>query len=152
MQLPIVFYFSLLNFLLMFPKISAFFSSRLNRCPLCHPVACATNDLILRKVDKWACVKNCGACCKLGPMSSRPDLSSYLSPAELELYKSMIGEDEWCKNYDKASRMCTIYETRPGFCRVEPQKFKKMYEIEEEELNVSRRMRVRLYSTFATNC
>ena len=29
----------------------------------------ATNDFsdqVLRKVDKWACVKNCGACCKLG--------------------------------------------------------------------------------------
>ena len=23
-------------------------------------------DQILRKVDNWACVKNCGACCKLG--------------------------------------------------------------------------------------
>lgn len=31
-------------------------------------------DLILKKIDKWACVKNCGACCKLGPMDSRPDL------------------------------------------------------------------------------
>ena len=25
-----------------------------------------TRDRILRKVDKWACISNCGACCKLG--------------------------------------------------------------------------------------
>ena len=34
---------------------------------------------ILRRVDNWACVRNCGACCKLGPLDSRPDLDSYLT-------------------------------------------------------------------------
>jgi len=37
------------------------------------------SSLILRRVDKWACVKNCGACCKLGPLDSRPDLETYLT-------------------------------------------------------------------------
>ena len=37
------------------------------------------DTFILRRVDKWACVKNCGACCKLGPLDSRPDLESYLT-------------------------------------------------------------------------
>jgi Fe-S-cluster containining protein len=32
--------------------------------------------------------------------------------------------------------MCTVYDDRPDFCRVEPQKFKAMYGIEEDELNV----------------
>ena len=39
----------------------------------------ALDTFILRRVDKWACVKNCGACCKLGPLDSRPDLESYLT-------------------------------------------------------------------------
>ncbi|KAJ1442370.1 hypothetical protein B484DRAFT_322056 [Ochromonadaceae sp. CCMP2298] len=91
--------------------------------------------MILRRVDKWACVKNCGACCKLGPLDSRPDLDTYLSPEELAKYESMIGADDWCINFDKESRMCKIYEDRPDFCRVEPKKFQKMYDIEEEELN-----------------
>jgi Fe-S-cluster containining protein len=94
-------------------------------------------DMILRRVDKWACVKNCGACCKLGPLDSRPELDTYLSPEELAKYESMVGADDWCINFDKESRMCKIYEDRPDFCRVEPKKFQKMYDVEEEELNVS---------------
>ena len=35
-------------------------------------------DQILRKVDNWACVKNCGACCKLGPLDSRSTTSSII--------------------------------------------------------------------------
>lgn len=105
-----------------------------------HRLAATTQDIdvtpqILRRVDKWACVKNCGACCKLGPMDSRPDLAEYLSPDELDLYESMIGPDDWCKNFDQETRMCKIYDDRPEFCRVDPQKFQKMYQIEEKELN-----------------
>jgi uncharacterized protein len=95
------------------------------------------SDPILRRVDKWACVKGCGACCKLGPLDSRPDLPEYLSAEELELYKSMIGPDDWCINYDKEKRLCKIYETRPTFCTVDPKKFTKMFGIEEAEMNVS---------------
>ena len=39
----------------------------------------AIDDGILRRVDKWACIKDCGACCKLGPLEDRPDLSEYLT-------------------------------------------------------------------------
>ena len=49
----------------------------------------------------------------------------------------MIGADDWCVNYDKEKRMCGIYDTRPEFCVVDPRKFKKMYGVEEEDLNVS---------------
>lgn len=50
----------------------------------------------------------------------------------------MIGEDDWCVNYDKDSRMCKIYETRPEFCVVDPRKFKLMYKVEKEDFNVRR--------------
>lgn len=64
----------------------------------------SVDGVILRKIDRWACVKNCGACCKLGPLDSRPDLESYLTPSELSKYKSMVGPDDWCVNFDKATR------------------------------------------------
>lgn len=95
-----------------------------------------SSDMILRRIDKWACVKNCGACCKLGPLESRPDLESYLTKDELSTYKSMVGADDWCINYNKETRQCTIYDTRPEFCRIEPKKFKTMFGVEEEDMNV----------------
>ena len=82
----------------------------------------------------WECVKQCGACCHLDP-GERPELSEYLLPDELELYLSMVGEDGWCVNYDRATRECRIYPNRPRFCRVEPQVFEDMYGIYPEELN-----------------
>jgi hypothetical protein len=54
-------------------------------------VQMSSSDVILRQIDDWACIKNCGACCKLGPLDSRPDLEEYLTPEEFSTYKSMIG-------------------------------------------------------------
>lgn len=71
----------------------------------------------------------CGACCNLSP-EDRPDLKRYLSSQELEMYLSMVGEDGWCINYDRKSRRCQVYEQRPGFCRVQPDRFKAMYGVE----------------------
>lgn len=82
----------------------------------------------------WQCVKQCGACCNLDP-AERPDLAEYLSPTELELYLSMVGEGGWCVNFDHTNRECSIYANRPRFCRVEPEIFQDMYEIEPEELD-----------------
>ncbi|MEO0771450.1 MAG: YkgJ family cysteine cluster protein [Cyanobacteria bacterium J06649_4] len=82
----------------------------------------------------WQCVKNCGACCQLDP-NDRPDLEDYLSPDELALYMSMIGEDGWCINYDKDQRNCRIYNERPNFCRVQPDTFEKLYDVKPSELN-----------------
>ena len=82
----------------------------------------------------WQCVENCGACCQLDP-ADRPDLSDYLSESELALYISMVGEDGWCINYDKANRKCTIYNERPNFCRVQPDTFQKLYNIAPADLN-----------------
>lgn len=82
----------------------------------------------------WQCVKNCGACCELSP-ADRPDLADYLSPSELSLYMSMVGQDGWCIHYDKAQRICTIYDRRPTFCRVQADTFKQLYNIEPDKLN-----------------
>ncbi len=83
---------------------------------------------------KWRCVKQCGACCHLDP-TDRPDLDQYLSPAELELYISMVGLDGWCVNFDSITRECRIYSERPRFCRVEAEVFHQMYGIESEDVN-----------------
>ncbi len=82
----------------------------------------------------WRCVKYCGACCQLDP-ADRPDLADYLTPEELELYLSLVGEDGWCVNFDHATRECRIYDDRPRFCRVEADGFHDMFGIEPEELN-----------------
>lgn len=83
---------------------------------------------------KWQCVNNCGACCHLDPQE-RPDLATYLTPEELELYLSMVGKDGWCINFDHHTRKCLIYEQRPRFCRVQPDIFKDMYDVAEAEFN-----------------
>jgi uncharacterized protein len=82
----------------------------------------------------WQCVKQCGACCNLDP-TERPEIEEYLTPDELELYLSMVGEGGWCINFDQITRECRIYPNRPRFCRVEPEIFQDMYGIEAEELN-----------------
>ena len=82
----------------------------------------------------WCCVKQCGACCHLDP-AERPDLETYLSPDELEMYLDMVGEGGWCVNFDQSTRECRIYQDRPRFCRVQIDVFQEMYSIEPEELN-----------------
>lgn len=82
----------------------------------------------------WRCVKQCGACCYLEP-SERPDLDDYLSPEEVALYLSLIGEDGWCINFDREARECQIYAARPRFCRVQPDVFEELYGVEPAELN-----------------
>lgn len=82
----------------------------------------------------WQCIENCGACCNLTP-TDRPDLENYLTPEQLEIYMSMVGEDGWCINYDAEQRLCKIYDQRPNFCRVQPDTFQQMFEIEPTELN-----------------
>lgn len=82
----------------------------------------------------WQCVKDCGACCHLDP-SDRPELEEYLSPEELMLYLSMVGEDGWCINFDPLTRKCQIYANRPRFCRVEAEVFEDMFGVTPEALN-----------------
>lgn len=82
----------------------------------------------------WKCVKQCGACCHLDP-ADRPELQTYLTPEELVLYLSMVGDDGWCINFDPVNRECRIYPDRPRFCRVQADVFADLYDIKPEEVN-----------------
>jgi Fe-S-cluster containining protein len=82
----------------------------------------------------WQCVTGCGACCFLDP-SERPDLEDYLTPDQLAQYLSLVGEDGWCVHYNATERNCSIYETRPEFCRVTPHTFQVMFGIDPSDLN-----------------
>lgn len=82
----------------------------------------------------WMCIQGCGACCNLDPRD-RPDLEDYLTPDDLALYLSLVGEDGWCIHYDSATRQCRIYDDRPSFCRVQPDTFEAMFGIAPEDLN-----------------
>jgi hypothetical protein len=85
-------------------------------------------------MGSWQCIKMCGACCHLDP-DERPGLEEYLSPVQLEEYLRLVGADGWCINFDKLSRECKIYKNRPRFCRVEPEIFEEMYQVNLEEFN-----------------
>jgi hypothetical protein len=89
-----------------------------------------------RKIDDWGCMKSCGACCMLGPVDSRPHLQETLSKEEYELYVSMIGKDNWCIHFDKEQKLCTQFDKRPGFCRVEKSKYLRLFDLEEEDFTV----------------
>jgi len=83
---------------------------------------------------KWACIDNCGACCYLG--TEERDVESLLSDeSEVTEYLSMIGGDGWCIHFDKESRKCTKYLSRPEFCRVDPESFERRYGAEKAEFD-----------------
>ena len=65
----------------------------------------------------WKCINNCGACCRLDP-KERVDAISLLTEDQQRIYFDLIDDQGWCKHLDKASKKCTIYETRPDFCHV----------------------------------
>lgn len=85
-------------------------------------------------IKNWSCMKHCGACCYLNP-SERPELDDYLSPEELEQYYGLVGADGWCIHYEKETRTCGIYQQRPSFCRVTPENFERMFEVEKGEFD-----------------
>ncbi|TKV95975.1 hypothetical protein SEVIR_9G398600v4 [Setaria viridis] len=82
-----------------------------------------------KRAVRWKCASGCGACCKLdkGPDFPTPDEIFADHPDDLQLYRSMTGDDGWCINYDKATRTCNIYQDRPSFCRVEPKIFDEFF-------------------------
>lgn len=88
----------------------------------------------LSVMTQWQCVRQCGACCHLDPRD-RPDLEQYLQPEEMALYLSMVGSDGWCIHFDHDSRLCSIYDDRPRFCRVQPETFESMFGVPKEDLN-----------------
>ncbi|GLT92467.1 hypothetical protein SLE2022_103020 [Rubroshorea leprosula] len=86
--------------------------------------------------ELWGCVEGCGACCKLakGPSFATPE-EIFTDPADIELYRSLIGADGWCIHFEKSTRTCSIYSDRPYFCRVEPEVFKSLYGIDKKKFN-----------------
>ena len=69
-------------------------------------------------MKSWTCIENCGACCKLD-LNERENIKNILSKEDLKLIKSMTNNDGWCKYLDKNNMSCSIYKTRPHFCRVD---------------------------------
>ena len=65
----------------------------------------------------WSCLSQCGACCRLAP-EERQEALEALSADQQTLYLEMVGDDGWCRHFDKGGRRCRIYEDRPEFCRV----------------------------------
>lgn len=115
-------------------------SSRVQPC-----IACATppppppdESSVLRKgegsLSCWGCVAKCGACCYLEP-SERPMLEEWLDTEERALYQTLVGSDGWCVHYDKDTRRCGIYETRPDFCRVDAEKWQRELNIDPHEVS-----------------
>ncbi|KAL2936703.1 1 4-beta-D-glucan cellobiohydrolase CEL6A [Bienertia sinuspersici] len=89
-----------------------------------------------RKEPVWQCVQGCGACCKLdkGPTFATPE-EIFDDPSDIELYKSMVGADGWCKHFDKSTKTCSIYDDRPYFCRVQPDVFQTLYGINKRKFD-----------------
>ena len=75
-------------------------------------------------MNTWSCIENCGACCRFD-LTERDNLSTLLSRNDIALINSMTSNDGWCKFFNKSSKKCEIYESRPYFCRVN--KFSKSF-------------------------
>ncbi|CAO2813613.1 unnamed protein product [Amaranthus hypochondriacus] len=89
-----------------------------------------------KKDPLWQCIQGCGACCKLekGPTFATAE-EIFDTPSDIELYKSLVGADGWCINFDKSTRTCSIYDDRPYFCRAEPDVFQNLYGINKRKFN-----------------
>ncbi len=48
---------------------------------------------------------------------------------------ALVGDDGWCKNFDKATRTCLIYAERPLFCRVTPEVIRDLYHEDPADLD-----------------
>ncbi|CAH9078306.1 unnamed protein product [Cuscuta epithymum] len=63
-----------------------------------------------KKNPEWKCVQNCGACCKLDKGQNFPSPEEIFDdPSDIQLYKSLVGEDGLCIHDEKSTRMCSIY-------------------------------------------
>lgn len=84
----------------------------------------------------WQCMKACGACCFLGDYDNDTLLELLKCPADVEAYLDMIGEDGWCRHFDKQGKRCAQYSARPSFCRVDFDVFQDLYGVQSpEEMN-----------------
>ncbi|KAA8497527.1 hypothetical protein FVE85_5112 [Porphyridium purpureum] len=82
-------------------------------------------------IPTWSCVKHCGACCYLS--ADERDLHVALQTAEqVTEYLSLIGPDGWCVHFDKQKRSCSVYASRPLFCRVDRARFEELYGVADD--------------------
>ena len=82
--------------------------------------------------QRWHCISQCGACCRLCP-EERQEALSVLSVDEQVTYLSMVGSDGWCIHYDSGGRRCRIYDHRPSFCRVS--QLGQLYSVEDDSID-----------------
>ena len=68
-------------------------------------------------MKSWVCIEECGACCKFD-LDDRENINKILKEEDIKLIKSMTDKDGWCKYLDKENKRCSIYDSRPHFCRV----------------------------------
>lgn len=81
-------------------------------------------------------MSECAACCFLGDYDDDVIENMLKSENDVADYLSMIGSDGWCVHLDKLSKRCSMYGSRPRFCRVELDVFRDLYDVQtEEELN-----------------
>jgi Fe-S-cluster containining protein len=73
--------------------------------------------MAMTRSERWTCISNCGACCRLAPQE-RPEALEALDEDQRRRYLAMVGPDGWCVHYDSGGRRCRIYEDRPEFCCV----------------------------------
>ena len=81
------------------------------------PRSLVTTTAMNSRGERWQCIEQCGACCRLCP-DERQEALAALSDAQRSRYLAMVGDDGWCIHYDSGGRRCRIYDERPDFCRV----------------------------------
>ncbi len=106
-------------------------SARCAACTRRAPVAVAASPASAPPAVKWQCTPGCGACCRIGGYDAEVLDEMLRDEADMKKYVSMLGDDGWCKNFDKENRSCGVYEERPWFCRVTKESFGKLYEFED---------------------
>lgn len=47
----------------------------------------------------------------------------------------MVGEGGWCIHFNRDTRMCSIYDERPRFCRVEREVFLDLFGMKSHEVD-----------------
>lgn len=72
----------------------------------------------MEKFEFYYLCDDCGECCK------------HFNPAQHDI--DLVDEDGVCKYLDKKTNLCTIYETRPYFCRT-----KEYYEKDIKSTGIS---------------
>lgn len=75
----------------------------------------------------------CGACCFLGDFDEDVIADMLKKECDIVEYLEMIGSDGWCRHFDKESKGCSIYSSRPRFCRVELDVFRDLYGAKNED-------------------